>query len=87
MKIDTGLQVGTAIFGCMCVCFGLRIGDWFGVEVIQKYFEMCKIGLWYDFHKMRIFLERKHGLEMDGKTHSKVNGYIRDSASKRHCAT
>ena len=45
MKIDTGLQVGTAIFGCMCVCFGLRIGDWFGVEEIQKYFEMCKIGL------------------------------------------
>ena len=34
-----------------------------------------------------VFLERKHGLEMDGETHSTVNylscwGYIRDTPSK-----
>ena len=30
MKIDTGLQTGNA--KCVSGCYGLRAGDWFGVE-------------------------------------------------------
>ena len=43
MEIDTGLEKGTARFGW--VCYGLRIGDRFGVEAIQKYLEICRIGV------------------------------------------
>ena len=70
MEIDTGLEISTARFGC--ACYGFRIGNRFGVEAIQKYLEMCNIGVFDDFSRMG-FLERKHGLEMDGETHSKVN--------------
>ena len=37
------------------VCYALWIGDCFGVEVIQKYLEMC------GFSRNGFFLERKHG--------------------------
>ena len=55
----------------MCVCYGFRIGDWFGEEVIQKYWEMCRLGVLNDCSRMFFFfffLERKHVLEMDGET-------------------
>ena len=71
MKIDTGFQIGTARFHC--VCYGLRICDWFGVEVIKKYLGMRGIGVFDDFSGMSFFFERKRELEMDAKTHSKVN--------------
>ena len=71
MKIDTGFQIVTARFHC--VCYGLRICDWFGVEVIKKYLGMRGIGVFDDFSGMSFFFERKRELEMDAKTHSKVN--------------
>ena len=56
------------------MCCGLRIGDWFGLEVIQKYLEMCGIGLLDDFPGIFLFfLERKHGQEIDREAHSRVN--------------
>ena len=54
-------------------CYGFRIGDWFGAEVIQKYLKMCGIGVLDDFSGVVYFLDRKHGLEIDGETHSRVN--------------
>ena len=55
------------------MCCGLRIGDWFGLEVIQKYLEVRGIGLLDDFPGFFFFLERKHGQEIDRETHSRVN--------------
>ena len=39
----------------MCVCYGFRIGDWFGEEVIQKYWEMCRLGVLNDCSRMFFF--------------------------------
>ena len=64
IQIRTGLQIGTARFGC--VCYGFRIGDWFGAEVIQKYLEICWIGALDDFSGVVFILERKHGLAGNG---------------------
>ena len=55
IKIDTGLQIGTARFGCVCVCYGFWIGDWFGAEVIQKYWEMCRLRVLNDCSRMFFF--------------------------------
>ena len=71
MKIGTGFKIGTARFDCLC--YGLRIGHWFSVEVIKKYLGMCGTGVFDHFSRMFFFLERKHGLEMDAETHSEVN--------------
>ena len=53
------------------MCYGLRIGEWFGVEVIKKYLGMRGIGVFDDFSGM-IFFDRKHGLEMDAKHTQKL---------------
>ena len=55
MEIDTGLEKGTARFGR--AYYGLRIGNRFGVEVIQKYLEMCSIGVFDDFSRKGFFGE------------------------------
>ena len=55
MEIDTGLEISTAWFGC--ACYGFRIGNRFGVEAIQKYLEMCNIGVFDDFSRMGFFGE------------------------------
>ena len=53
MKIGTGFKIGTARFDCLC--YGLRIGHWFSVEVIKKYLGMCGTGVFDHFSRMFFF--------------------------------
>ena len=55
MEIDTSFQIGTARFDFLC--YGLRIGDWFNVEVIKKYLGMCGTGVFDHFSRMGFFRE------------------------------
>ena len=64
MKIDTSFQIGTAMFGCMCVCYGLRIGDWFGVEVIKRYLGIGGIGVFDYFSCMGWKWMQKHNQKL-----------------------
>ena len=71
MKIDAGFQRSSRRFDC--VCYGLRIGEWFGVELIRKYLTMRGIGAYDDLLGMFFFffLNRKRRLEMVAETNSK----------------
>ena len=53
MKIDAGFQRSSRRFDC--VCYGLRIGEWFGVELIRKYLTMRGIGAFDDLLGMVFF--------------------------------
>ena len=83
MQIRTGLQIGTARFGC--VFYGFRIGDWFGAEVIQKYLEICWIGAF--FRSGFYFGEEAWAGWKWMEKQSILLGCIRDSPSKAYCKT
>ena len=53
MKIDAGFQRSSRRFDF--VCYGLRIGEWFGVELIRKYLTMRGIGAFDDLLGMVFF--------------------------------
>ena len=69
MKTDTGFHMGTARFDC--VCYELKIGNWFGVEAIENIWE-CAGQTCFMFFLEWFFFSRRN-MEMDEETHSKVN--------------